>query len=1039
MISTKKKDKKKKKHRNTDDDFDFDLPPADSSNTLINIERDSEEWRRFQELTDRAKNVVDQSQSSLSHLAETSVSDYVGNFRYDVVKADIERAAVIKDKHWVNFEDQTGLEKPVASLASAIPSENIIEGLVNTTTSSHPNGLDNKSSSHSEDLLGLSFDSDPAPATGTVDSDIKATSSTYSKKPPRPPPPRRQSTQEAERSNGGSPPFPVVTESNTTEVKSVDMDELLDFGFGSGPSVTMPLPVAPGVEKKPSGLDSDLFDIGSFGMMPKPPPPSPQHVFDSAASKVELPDFKEHAPSKPVFTAGGDFNFFELDSSNPVVSDSTSIEEPSVITSTGKSAFRDIFGGPELSDFPPQEIVGAFSEEPFDPFSRVDTSSPPPAALDPPVLLKETLDITHDASDGDSALSHEEVDGCLKAGVYEPLGADTSDFEQAQDEDVFGLKMTQEKPDNPTTSADEAFGSDLFTNLESAEKPAAAVPEIDDWFTAMESKPAAKPIDKARDLFSDDLFASSDMAADISHKATNENDPFVVPTSIRSVASGDPFASDDMFSAEVDPFAALESSAPFLSNDPFTAPQQHQTDETVAFSSDIEDNFDFSAFSEQKQAPTSNAKTHQKSVDEPQSPLYEEDTSEPLTDFCETWDGEGWEMYLRMPNKKKMTGQRFWQKVYVKVVKENVLQLFNNAEDKDPFQELPLQACYSLSPLVLQQYDEFTKLHTFKLQYVFYKERVGIHGIQGTIQSSFYAIQEMIRPKHALPLEHAPQSSALMKLGSLNYRDAQMFVMVIEDAMFKLNAHRERSLTYKQDEITMTVIDEFKCHVDKNVVATQQTARVRIFCLAFLTGMPECEVGVNDRRKEGKEVVGRKDIIPCKTEEWIRLENCEFHCVVDLDEFEKSQVIKYKPLDACQFELMRFRVRPPRNRELPLQPKVIWRMKGVKVEIRCEIMVPGYHSRKHGQVACEDIQLRIPIPEDWIYLFRVEKRFRYGSKHSAHRKPGKIKGIERVLGAAQTLEQQLIEASTGIAKYEHVFRSLVWRIPKLPERHHGEY
>ena len=36
--------------------------------------------------------------------------------------------------------------------------------------------------------------------------------------------------------------------------------------------------------------------------------------------------------------------------------------------------------------------------------------------------------------------------------------------------------------------------------------------------------------------------------------------------------------------------------------------------------------------------------------------------------------------------------------------------------------------------------------------------------------------------------------------------------------------------------------------------------------------MPSIEVGINDLKRQGKEVVGRHDIIPVVTEEWIRLE-----------------------------------------------------------------------------------------------------------------------------------------------------------------------
>lgn len=43
------------------------------------------------------------------------------------------------------------------------------------------------------------------------------------------------------------------------------------------------------------------------------------------------------------------------------------------------------------------------------------------------------------------------------------------------------------------------------------------------------------------------------------------------------------------------------------------------------------------------------------------------------------------------------------------------------------------------------------------------------------------------------------------------------------------------------------------------------------------------------------------------------------------------------------------------------------------------------------QVPCEDIQIRFPIPEAWIYLFREERRWGVGSVHAKVRRPGKVK------------------------------------------------
>ena len=114
---------------------------------------------------------------------------------------------------------------------------------------------------------------------------------------------------------------------------------------------------------------------------------------------------------------------------------------------------------------------------------------------------------------------------------------------------------------------------------------------------------------------------------------------------------------------------------------------------------------------------------------------------------------------------------------------------------------------------------------------------------------------------------------------------------------------------------------------------------------------------------------------------------------------------RFKPPDACYLEIMRFRVRPPRARELPMQARCNFIITGQKVEIRADMMIPYPHTKAWGQVPCEDVAMRIPLPESWIYLFRTEKAHisfgqlaagnialssRMGSVKSAHRRAGKV-------------------------------------------------
>lgn len=303
------------------------------------------------------------------------------------------------------------------------------------------------------------------------------------------------------------------------------------------------------------------------------------------------------------------------------------------------------------------------------------------------------------------------------------------------------------------------------------------------------------------------------------------------------------------------------------------------------------------------------------SQETPPTPLFDDDTSQPLEPYPRlNFGGDGWEMQLRQPNKKKITGQRFWKKIFVRLVYQEgcpILQLSNTPTDKDAFQELPLQPCYSVSEIGAQQYDTYGKIFTIKLQYVFYKERPGVRPGQVTkaeritnklsqfaayaIQGDYQGVKEFGSDlkKLGLPVEHAPQVSQLLKLGSLNYEDLKQFSVCIEEALFKLSAHRDRALHYKMEEVQITAVDELYVEQNAEGHVERQIARVRLFFLGFLSGMPDIELGVNDMRRQGKEIVGRHDIIPVVTEEWIRIEDVEFHACVQQEEWEKTHIIKY--------------------------------------------------------------------------------------------------------------------------------------------------
>ncbi|KAK5982653.1 Adaptor complexe medium subunit family protein, partial [Trichostrongylus colubriformis] len=394
-------------------------------------------------------------------------------------------------------------------------------------------------------------------------------------------------------------------------------------------------------------------------------------------------------------------------------------------------------------------------------------------------------------------------------------------------------------------------------------------------------------------------------------------DPFIIPTQFKP--ERDPFAppDKDLIDEDYDPFAVQPV-------EDIMAAARAKAEEAL-MAKEAQDDVDF--FGGTRQSPELSTPTQEggspaaspshrpdafeddfkcEGMDqETPTPLYDEDDSEPLTEFTPKFTGEGWELMVRHPIKKKsFMAERFWKPCYVRL-QGNTLLVYNAKTDNKPIQELLLQATYSLSDTTLQAYDVYGKIHTVKLQYVLYKEKVGIRPGQ---------ISRLVDghiTKYGLPLEHTAQCTVLLKFGSLTYGELQSFVTTIEDILFKCPAKRDTKPVYKQDEVQIHCYDEYSAYVDKEGILSDQKARVRLFCLAFVTGSPILEIGLNDRRRQGKEIVRRKDILPMYTERWIRFEEVEFHSTVDKAAFDNEQVIRLSPPDGCFFEVMRFRIRPP--------------------------------------------------------------------------------------------------------------------------------
>ncbi|XP_059675592.1 stonin-2 [Gavia stellata] len=396
-------------------------------------------------------------------------------------------------------------------------------------------------------------------------------------------------------------------------------------------------------------------------------------------------------------------------------------------------------------------------------------------------------------------------------------------------------------------------------------------------------------------------------------------------------------------------------------------------------------------------------------------PMMPYDLDAALFNLAPAQPKDGWPMMLRIPEKKNIMSSRHWGPIYVKLSDSGCIQLFYEKGLEKPFREFKLEINHEISERKLQNYDENGRIHSVRLDRTTYKEK------------------KKYQPKPAIT--HTAEREQIIKLGTTNYEDFLSFISAVQDTLMNLSASSTDlstvGLNYQEEEITVDVRDEFHGILAKgDSVILQHSVLTHIYVLSFLSGLAECRLGLNDILIKGNEIVARQDIMPTTTTKWIKLYNCQFHSCVDEDMFNNSHIILFNPLDACRFELMRFRT-VFAEKTLPFTLRTAASINGAEVEVQSWLMMStGFSSNRDPltQVPCENVMIRYPVPNEWVKNFRRESVLGEKSLKAKVNK-GATFGSTSLSGS-----EPVMRVTLGTAKYEHAFNSIVWRINRLPDK-----
>jgi AP-2 complex subunit mu-1 len=202
---------------------------------------------------------------------------------------------------------------------------------------------------------------------------------------------------------------------------------------------------------------------------------------------------------------------------------------------------------------------------------------------------------------------------------------------------------------------------------------------------------------------------------------------------------------------------------------------------------------------------------------------------------------------------------------------------------------------------------------------------------------------------------------------------------------------RPPDLKYKKNEIFIDVIENVNVlySTKGQLLKADVTGEIKMKC--FLSGMPECRFGMNDKVLMDREARAAPGGPPPggkagRSVGGIEIDDCTFHQCVRLGKFDAERSITFIPPDG-EFQLLRYRTTENISTPFHLFPSIT--ETATRMEAKLTVKA-DFHSKMFGQ----DVTITVPTPKNTA-VCRVHVTF-------------------------------------GRARYEPALNAILWRIKKFP-------
>lgn len=166
---------------------------------------------------------------------------------------------------------------------------------------------------------------------------------------------------------------------------------------------------------------------------------------------------------------------------------------------------------------------------------------------------------------------------------------------------------------------------------------------------------------------------------------------------------------------------------------------------------------------------------------------------------------------------------------------------------------------------------------------------------------------------------------------------------------------RAQDIKYRRNEIFIDVLEKVNVLLSPKGTTLESDVSGSIMIKAYLSGMPECRFGMNDKLLLDKEQATSG--IARKRKNAIQLDDVSFHQCVKLNKFDSDRVVSFVPPDG-EFELMTYRLTSN------IKP-LIWVEAVVErhQHSRVEYMIKAKSQFKERSTA-NNVEIIVPVPPD---------------------------------------------------------------------------